>query len=342
MAVPPMAGKVLDPVSLALYGFMGSAILLQGHRLGVFQSLASADVGSGADALAQTLALDGSTLERFLRGAIAWGLVEEQAGGYRLSASARGALDPQSSQYLGPLLEHFDSNTLPLFRHLGDAVGSGQAQWSKLAQDASAPFDYLLAEDRGAAFHDAMWNLSREPSAELVKLGVLGDASSLVDLGGGIGTFAIAAAQQHAELRAVVFDLPAVEPHCLARISGVGLASRVSFAPGDFWSGELPHADAYSLGFILSDWNDEQSLQLLRRVRQTLNPGGRVLVLDRLLEASGAEPFAAVMQDLAMLLETGGQHRTAAQFQALLHEAGFTRTQVIRSNGEKHAVIGYL
>ncbi|MGR3886557.1 methyltransferase [Pseudomonas sp. 1152_12] len=342
MALPPMVGKVLDPVSLALYGFMGSAILLQGHRLGVFQALANADVGTGADALAKKLALDGATLGRFLRGAVAWGLVEEHEGGYRLSTSACGALDSQSPQYLGPLLEHFESNTLPLFRHLGDALGSGQAQWSKLAQDALAPFDYLLAEDRGAAFHDAMWNLSREPSAELVRLGVLGDASSLVDLGGGIGTFAIAAAQQHAALRAVVFDLPAVEPHCLARVSGVGLASRVSFAPGDFWAAELPRADAYSLGFILSDWNDEQSLQLLRRVRQALNPGGRVLVLDRLLEESGAEPFSAVMQDLAMLLETGGQHRTSTQFQALLHEAGFTRTQVIRSSGEKHAVIGYL
>src|SRR5690606_40751140 len=103
----------------------------------------------------------------------------------------------------------------------------------------------------------------------------------------------------------------------------------------------LPPAGAYALGFILSDYDDARSLTLLRRVRQALGAGGRVLVLERLLDERQAGPFMGVMQDLAMMLETGGMHRTASHYQRLLEEAGFGDVRVLRSSGEKHAVIGY-
>lgn len=331
-----------DPVNMALYGFMGSGILFHGHRLGLYRELAAAPGGVAPDTLAQRLGLEQDTLRRVLGGAMAWNLVGQGAHGYVLTPEAQRSLDPASPQYLGPLLEHFASNTQPLFEHLDAALASGQAQWSQLALEAQAPFEYLEAEERGSAFHDAMWSLSHQPSEELVGLGLLDGVDSIVDLGGGVGAFAIAAVRRHPGLRATVFDLPAVERHCLARVQGMELLDQVGFVAGDFWDSPLPKAQAYALGFILSDWDDEQSLTLLRRVREALPENGRVLVLDRLLEASGAAPFNAVMQDLAMLLETGGRHRTAEQFEALLRAAGFSRTQVTRGSGEKHAVIGFV
>ena len=187
-----------------------------------------------------------------------------------------------------------------------------------------------------------MWRLSYGPSEELIEQGLLDGGKTLVDLGGGAGAFAIAAARRHQDLQVVVYDLPEVRPYCEANIHKAGLRGRVRFVAGDFWRDTLPHADTYALGYILSDWNDAQSVELLKRVRSALPINGRAIILERLLEDDRSGPFAGLMQDLAMMLETGGMHRTDGHYRRLLNAAGFGDFRTHRSSGEKHAVVGTL
>ncbi|MGP0172642.1 methyltransferase [Pseudomonas sp. NCHU5208] len=340
MASPQMG---VDPLNTALYGFMATALLLEGDRLKIFAHLAEGP--TTAAKLAPELGLNEQALVRYLNGASCWGLVSRDGDQYVLSRELGPVLDPASADYLGPLFNHFRENTVPLFAHLAASLCNGLPQWSVLADergDSCSPFDHIFADDeRAAAFHGAMWNLSYGASRELVALGLVDGIDTLVDLGGGAGSLAIAAAEATVNLKARVFDLPAVEPHCRRYIDKAGLAERVGFMSGDFWQSPLPPADAYALGFILSDYDDERCLALLRRVREALGSGGRVLVLERLLDEQRAGPFMGVMQDLAMMLETGGMHRTESHYRRLLEQAGFGDVRGLRSTGEKHAVIGY-
>ena len=55
--------------------------------------------------------------------------------------------------------------------------------------------------------------------------------------GGANGTFCALAAQRHPHLRAVTFDLPAVEPIAKRTIQAIGVDDRVTVASGDFFDG---------------------------------------------------------------------------------------------------------
>lgn len=331
-----------DPVYVALYGFVGTSLLLGLDRVGVFGQLARSGSLLSED-LADCLCLDPEALERALQSAMTWGLVSRVGQSYRLTDSAKRIVDPSSIEYGGALFEHFRDSTIPAFSFLENALKDGEAQWSQRTSVASSgehAFSRIYENsERAEAFHRAMWRLSYGPSNELVRLGIIVETTNLVDLGGGSGAFAVAAARHVPTLCATVFDLPQVRPYCEENISEASLADRVRFIAGDFWVDPLPEADTYALGYILSDWSDNESIRLLARIRDALPEGGRVIILERLLDPDRAGPFVGLMQDLAMMLETGGTHRTEHHYRQLLAEAGFGNCRIFRSSTDKHAVV---
>jgi hypothetical protein len=142
------------------------------------------------------------------------------------------------------------------------------------------------------------------------------------------------------ELTATVFDLPAVEPHLLRSREEHGVAERLTFTAGDFFTDALPVGDAIAFGYILSDWTDETCAQLLAKAYAACTPGGRVLVMERLFDDDRAGPPGTAFMNLSMHLETQGRHRTAGEYVALLNAAGFTDAEVHRSTRDKHLVVG--
>jgi acetylserotonin N-methyltransferase len=147
-------------------------------------------------------------------------------------------------------------------------------------------------------------------------------------LGGGSGHLAEAARERYPHLQTVVFDLPAV-----ARLYPGTIA-------GDFFKDSLPEADLYSLGRILHDWSEEKIRALLARRMFAAWPSALLVltrqdgddrggsdrhtgtVAERLLDQHN---IPAHMQSLNMLIATEGRERTAAEYQALLKAAGFSK-----------------
>jgi hypothetical protein len=77
---------------------------------------------------------------------------------------------------------------------------------------------------------------------------------------------------------------------------------------GDFF-GSVPAGDLHMLKSVLHDWNDEQALAILRSCRAAVTPGGRVLVLERIIGAPNIAP-AEKFGDLNMLVAAGGRERS--------------------------------
>lgn len=334
-----------SPLSTALYGFMATSVLMTLYRAGVYQLLADDDALSASD-IASLLKLDCTATTRLLDAATAWGLVlRDSEAKFNIPAEFKDQLDYRHESFLGAIFDHFIGNTIPLAEYLPDALKSGDAQWQKIRRKdqrlATHPFENLFSEnDKAQAFHDAMWNLSYTVSEELIGKGILDDSRKLIDIGGGSGAFVVAAVQKRMFLEGVVYDLKEVEEYCVKNLIKSVVTERARFQAGNFWTEDLPDGDTYSLGYVMSNWNDDKCVELLSKIREKLPNGGRVIILDRILDEPRSGPFSGLMQDIAMMLETGGMHRTEEHFKRLLRKSGYTTVEVIRSSAEKHAIVG--
>ena len=84
---------------------------------------------------------------------------------------------------------------------------------------------------------------------------------------------------------------------------------------------------------IIHDWDDEHSLTILRNCHRAMPAGARLLLVESVIPP-GNEPFAGKFLDLVMLLIPGGKERTADEYRALFHEAGFELTKIVPTDTE--------
>ncbi|MFF9013827.1 methyltransferase [Streptomyces sp. NPDC014870] len=321
----------------AVYGMYATHALRVADRHGVFAHL-TRHSGDSAPTIAAALAVDEDTLERLLLVLSSFGVLDAEGGRYALAAGVRPYVDREDPRCLMGFVDHLVDDTAGQFGRLGGYLRVGKAETDR---DRPAPFDSLYRDDESVGrFLDAMWSLSHHVSHELAALADLGDRRQLIDVGGASGPFSVAALRAFPDLRATVFDLPQVGPHLATRATEQKLSDRLDFAAGDFFRDPLPAGDCYAFGYILSDWDDETCVALLRKAHEACLPGGRVLIMERLFDDDRGGPLATSVMNLSMHVETEGRHRSAGEYLELLRRAGFADGTVRRSTGDKHLVIG--
>lgn len=330
------------PLEAALYGFMASHVLFTGDETGVFERLASSPSCSATE-IAAAAGLQPDVTARFLNACAALGFLVKQSDQFVMPDELRPFLARSGSKNFAGWLEHLRTVTVRSFSYLPDALRTGKPQLDRvLGPQSAATFDALYADPvRVRAFADAMWNLSFDVSREIAPYAPLSRARSLVDVGGGSGAFAIAAVLSHPELHATVLDLPPLAVHCKRMATEFGVEDRVDFLAADFFTDELPSADAFVLGYILSDWSDEKGTALLEKSFSRLESGGSVIVLERLLHDDRPGPASAALMDLCMMVESSGRHRTATSYIEWLQLVGFEGCTVRRSSADKHMIFGF-
>jgi len=154
----------------------------------------------------------------------------------------------------------------------------------------------------------------------------------IVDVGGGHGGLLHAILSANPRLRGVLADQPAVVAGATTLRRG-SLANRCEIAGGDFFISVPEGGDAYIMKWIIHDWNDEDSLKILRNCRRAIRRDGTLLIVDAVLKPLN-EPDPGKLMDLSMLvLAPGGRERTEAEFAALLREADFSLARVIPTAG---------
>lgn len=151
---------------------------------------------------------------------------------------------------------------------------------------------------------------------------------TVADIGGGQGTLLAAILRAHAHLRGILFDRPAVAAGAAAVLRAAGVEDRCEIVPGDFFNGVPGGADGYLLANVLHDWDDARSVQILAACRRAMADGGRVLIVERLIPADPADAVPVLLSDLNMLVFTGGQERTNAEYGELIAAAGLNLAQV--------------
>jgi|GEM_PF-4226138 len=157
----------------------------------------------------------------------------------------------------------------------------------------------------------------------------LSDAKTLLDVGAGSGVHVIEACKRFESLRGIALDLPPVCPMTDIFIGQYDMSKQITTFPCDMFTASWPDVDAIVMCDVVHDWPDEKARVLLSKAHATLPSGGRLILLEVLLNEDKAGPFVAVGFNLAVLkmLPEGGQ-RTGKEIEALLHEAGFMKVSM--------------
>ena len=314
-------------------GFVYSQTLAACLRLDLFTMLDGRPQDAAAIALRTGLGLDAA--ERLLSAATALRLLERRSGG-------RYGLGPLGAPLVGnaglaALVEHHAI----FYDDLRDPVGLLRAGRGAGIADyfpyATVDAPQQMPVERVSPYTALMTATVAPLADELLDAYSLDRHRCLMDVGGGEGTFAAIALRRHPALRAMLFDLPPVAELARARLAAAGLATRVEAHGGSFRTDELPRgADVITLVRVLLDHDDDTVRSLLARVRAALPRGGVLLVAEPMAGERRAEMAGDVYFAMYLLAMGGGRARRPSHLRALLHEAGFARSRVIRTRYAVH------
>lgn len=296
-------------------------VLQSAVRLGVFSVLA--DGPADAAGVAEAAGLHPRLATDFLDSLAALGLLERDGDSYRNAAIADAYLVQGRSGYLGGFVELTDQTLYETWNRLTDALRTGEPQ--RLDPDKGGFFgDKHTDPERMKRFLSGLDAFSDRMGTELADRIDWSAYRSFVDVGGARGNLAAVLVQTHPHLAASCFDLERTRPLFTEHVGRLGLAERISFAGGDFFADRVPAADVLVLGHILHGFDDEMRKSLLRKLFDSVNPGGRVLIYDRMIDDDRSDPDRLLSSlHMRLVSESGSEYR-AADCQTWLREAGFT------------------
>jgi SAM-dependent methyltransferase len=125
-------------------------------------------------------------------------------------------------------------------------------------------------------------------------------------------------------LVAVVFDLPNVLPLTREYIAGADMTGCVTTAVGDYLVDPLPAGfDLVLLSAVIHSNSAPQNARLIRSCAAALNPGGRVAVVDWVMDSDRVAPAGGAFFALNMLVATDhGDTFTEAEIRGWMDDAG--------------------
>jgi SAM-dependent methyltransferase len=194
-------------------------------------------------------------------------------------------------------------------------------------------FKHLEQNPEAAAiFNQALVELTRLTSENVVRMYDFSGLKRIMDVGGGYGELLISILRANPANSGILFDLPHAIEGGKRHFDEAGLIDRCEFVEGDFFKSVPKGADAYILKSVIHDWDDNNSKRILENCCQAMGERGRLLLVERVvperLEVS-ANHQAVVRNDLTMLVALAAKERTETQFRELLTSAGFHVTRIL-------------
>lgn len=151
---------------------------------------------------------------------------------------------------------------------------------------------------------------------------------TVVDVGGGNGTFLAGLLARYPHLRGTLFDQPHVVAGAPDIMREAGVSERATIVGGSVFEEVPADGDAYLMKRFLWSWTDEQSHVLLGRVRAAMRDDSRLLLHEPVVYP-GDTPEVGKVYDLILLAMGGGCARTEEGLGEVLGSAGLRIARVI-------------
>ncbi len=289
-----------------------SRIILSAVELGVADALSDAELT--ASEVADRLGTNVRATDLLLNAMVALGLAEKHDERFANSTLASEHLVKGSRNYRGAGLRHH-ANIWKSWSGLTEVVRSGKPSASELARPDDEYHDFVRA----------MYDFSWERTHLLAEAVDLSGVESMLDLGGGPGSYAIAFCARNPKMRAIVFDKqPALEV-ANEIVKKHGAEQRVSLKAGDFFTDDLGAGyDLVLISQIIHSYGEKENRLILEKAWGSLVDNGLLILQDFLLAEERTSPTNAAVFAINMLVNTeGGRTYTWREVESWLKETGF-------------------
>ncbi|CAF2789396.1 unnamed protein product [Rotaria sp. Silwood2] len=241
---------------------------------------------------------------------------------------------------LGPTTHKPSVYTPSLIQH-GFKYGNGFEQ-----AFGCSLFDYLKKEENkeySTIFDNAMITYSNYCTVSIGSLVDFSRFEKIVDVAGGLGTLLSIILEKHQKVNGIVFDLAHVIENAQKQSPNEFQqkkieSNRYQFVSGDMFKPEtIPQADSYVLKFIIHDWNDEDSIKILKSIRAANKSREQklitIFIVEMILLPNNKDNWVARVMDIEMLTFLNAKERTKAEYIQLLKESGYEFKELYRTDG---------
>jgi SAM-dependent methyltransferase len=310
-----MAKEITTPGELIemVNAFRISKIILSAYELGLFTILENLTLTS--DEVAKTLKMNRRSTDRFMNALVSIGLLNK--------VNFQFSNTPFSAKYLvkgKPFYLEGLSHQVHLWK-----------TWSTLTDAVKVGTTVAVEESIGergeewlTSFIAAMHSRGVPQSKEVADVIDLSKTRSVLDVGGGSGAFSFEFIRRDKEMKAVVFDLPAVVTLTQKYIDQAGLTSKVVTKAGDYLLDDF--GDGYDLIFVsavIHINSPEENQALIRKCAESLNTKGQLIILDHFMNDERTEPVIGAIFALNMLVGTEhGDTYTESEVRSWMLDAG--------------------
>jgi hypothetical protein len=292
-----------------------SAALMAAVEIGVFTAISK---GAGTyEEVGHAVDIHPTNAERLMVMLCAAGLLDRTQGRHSNAPDVERYLVEGKPGYMGPWITF----TKPQWNEWGRL---GEHLRAKNLKVMGSIETFTVADAR--RYHEATFSIGLGAGRRFVRQVDLVGRKRIMDIGGGSGAYCIAAAKEHANLRAVVLDLPVVCEVARDFIAANGVADRVEARPCNFTRDPFPaDCDVAIMASNLPMYGREMIASVIRKAHDALLPGGQMHLIGEMTNDARTGPWGPAYWGLGQAVSDSlGLAHSEADVIGYFRAAGFT------------------
>ncbi|MBM3650800.1 MAG: methyltransferase domain-containing protein [Alphaproteobacteria bacterium] len=291
-----------------------SAALMAAVEIGAFTAISN---GAGTYAeVARAVDIHPTNAERLMVMLCAAGLLEKSGERHVNAPDVERFLVAGKPGYMGPWITF----TKPQWNEWGRLAEHLRTKDLKVMGSIET---FTVADAR--RYHAATFSIGLGAGRRFVRQVDLAGRRKIMDIGGGSGAYCIAAAKEHAGLRAVVLDLPVVCEVARQFIAEHGVADRVEARACNFTRDPFPtDCDVAIMASNLPMYGREMIASVIEKTHDALLPGGEMHLIGEMTDNQRTGPWGPAYWGLGQAVSDSlGLAHSEADVVGYFEAAGF-------------------
>lgn len=303
-----------EPIMRTLLGLTAAQYLMVGNEVGLFACLGE-DALSAED-LAEQTQLPVRSVQILADALVGCGFLEKEDGRYRNSPVATTFLSGRTPMDLRPYVRMAHKIDYPAWGRFDEVIRAGGGTAADELFHTSGESQQIMSEGIAA--------LTSLGAAALAGSYDFGRFRHLLDVAGGAGIHLQTVLERNPQLRGTLFELAPVAAQARQRLEPLIDAGRATVVEGDAFEDPLPGgADAVLLAHTLHLFTPEPNTELLRRIRESVDHGARLLLVDFWTDVEHTEPAPAALLAGEFYRLSGGQAYSVEEAREWLAQTGW-------------------
>ncbi len=312
------------------YAFQKSRVLLTACEFEIFSIIG--ENGLSSEEIANKIDADRIATERLLNALCGLNLLNKKEVLYYNTNTSMKHLVQGSDEFMGNL--EYIASTWDLWSNLSQTIKTGKS----LNYTSIDKLSEKWIDNYSAA---AYWRANVE-AEDIVKLVVQSGSKRILDLGGGMGAYSKALAEQNPNAEIVLFDIPYVAGQARENIKEWNLGNRIKVIEGNFQTDDI--GKGYDLIFIsrvLQHYSIWDNVKVLQKCYDSTLYGGHVVINETILDDKRTSPLQHVMWSINLLLNSnGGDAYTETDLWVMMREAWYRNIIKVKTPFDTTLMIG--